>query len=90
MKKIQKSTLLLVIMLLINTITYAQIDIDPADLGGEEMVDPLDETSSPIDENLWIIIVFGLVYTFIVIKMRYEKKIHNNYKLKYFIKKQLT
>lgn len=73
MKNIQKITLLLVIMLLINTITYAQIDIDPADLGGEEMVDPLDETSSPIDENLWIIIVFGLVYTFVKFKICSEK-----------------
>ena len=73
MKKIQKSTLLLIAALLINTFVFAQIDVDPADLGGDGTANPLDENSSPIDGNLWILVVVGLVYMFIKFKTYLEK-----------------
>ena len=74
MKKIQKSTLLLIAALLFNVFAFAQIDVDPADLGGEGTANPLDETTStPIDQNLWIIVVTGLVYMFVK-SNKYDKK----------------
>lgn len=72
MKKIQKSTLLLITALLISSVAFAQIDIEPADIGGSGSANPLDE-DAPIDENLWILIIIGLVYIFFKIKTYSEK-----------------
>ena len=77
MKKIQKSTLLLITALLINAVAFAQVDIDPADLGGSGSANPLDEADAPIDENLWILLIIGLVYIFFVVKKWGQKKVMN-------------
>ena len=70
MKKIKKSIFLIITVLLINAVAFAQIDIDPADLGGVGTVNPLDETAVPIDQNLLIIVGVVLVYMFNILKMR--------------------
>ena len=60
MKKIKKSTFLLITLLLINVLTFSQI-FEPADFGGVGTVNPLDETAVPIDQNLLIIVGVVLV-----------------------------
>lgn len=68
MKKIKKSIFLIITVLLINAVTFAQI-FEPADFGGDGTANPLDEpAATKIDENLWILLIIGLVYIFFVVK----------------------
>lgn len=67
MKKFITRNSLLVLMLLVSTLTFAQGDFDD-----ENDINPLDEPAAPISDYIWVLAVIGLVYVFYKMRNRIQ------------------
>lgn len=75
MKKTYK-IVIVIYFLLLNLITFAQIVSGPGDESnnGSSNLEGVDPQASPINSQLWILVIMGLLYSFFLMNRNHQIK----------------